>query len=682
MALLKHTLALAVLGGAMLLILFTWRHRRRSAATAAEHGLVHIPKADQDLTRYYAASMALFLVLALASCWAATEYAAWAFNWPAVFGGCTWTAPAGGTPLPGAVPAAARWVCGPHLYEPFAIFVWIFKYERLTRPAQAAIFDRAHAIVGIGFVLALIAPMYFIFRRSQRIKNERNDLHGSAHWAAPKEVEATKLLPSPENRGGVVFGAWRDPSGRVHYLRHKGPEHMMVFAPTRSGKGVGIVIPTLVSWDESVLVLDIKGENWALTSGFRERVLKQRALKFDPTALDSARFNPLLEIRLDLNMVKDVQNICTLIVDPDGRGLEDHWAKTAFDLLVGVVIFVLVCEFPEGVEPDRSLATVLGILSDGGVFREVAEASAEARAFAAAEKAAKAGAQGAAPKKPAQAVAEGAKKVLEYIEQTALAAMRALDSGPPAPGSGPDESVPADQAGHAWRARRNAWLTVAAASRAWLNKPANEGGSVLSTALSFLSLYRDPVVVENTRVSDFSIQSLLEGDDKTSLYIAVSPVECDRCRALPKMIMDFLIRRRKEKMGQWQSRLLLVIDDLARFGCLDTFVEGLGWFQHAKVNALVMAQFSQQIIAMNAEAIIHGCAVHALYGASGLDTAERFSARCGLSVEEVMRLSADTAVVLFPFTAPIHCEKVKYYKDPTMVAAVNWGTSATTGKMP
>ena len=224
MALLKHPLALAVLGGAILLIFFTWRHRRRATANAADHGLVHIPKTEQDLTRYYVASMALFLVLALASCWAATEYAAWAFNWPAVFGGCTWT-----VPVPGAAPAAARWVCGPHLYEPFAIFVWIFKYERLTRPAQAAIFDRAHAIVGIGFVFALIAPMYFIFRRSQRIKSERNDLHGSAHWAVQKEVEATNLLPSEANRGGVVFGAWRDPSGRVQYLRHKGPEHMMVF---------------------------------------------------------------------------------------------------------------------------------------------------------------------------------------------------------------------------------------------------------------------------------------------------------------------------------------------------------------------------------------------------------------------------------------------------------------------
>ena len=727
MALLKHPLALAVLGGAILLIFFTWRHRRRATANAADHGLVHIPKTEQDLTRYYVASMALFLVLALASCWAATEYAAWAFNWPVVFGGCTWT-----VPLPGAAPAAARWVCGPHLYEPFAIFVWIFKYERLTRPAQAAIFDRAHAIVGIGFVFALIAPMYFIFRRSQRIKSERNDLHGSAHWAVQKEVEATNLLPSEANRGGVVFGAWRDPSGRVQYLRHKGPEHMMVFAPTRSGKGVGIVIPTLVSWDESVLVLDIKGENWALTSGFRERVLKQRALKFDPTALDSARFNPLLEIRLDLNMVKDVQNICTLIVDPDGKGLEDHWAKTAFDLLVGVVIFVLVCEFPEGVQPDRSLATVLGILSDGGVFREVAETSAEARAQAAAEKAAKAGAQGAAPKKPAQAVAEGAKKVLEYIEQTALEAMRALDAAPAAPSSGPDDGVPADQTGHAWRARRNAWLTVAASSRAWLNKPANEGGSVLSTALSFLSLYRDPIVADNTRVSDFSVESLMGGrnpdgqvvKEKTSLYLVVPPSDKDRLKPLLRIVVSQVVRRLTEGMdfdtgggkSRFPHRLLLLIDEFPSLGKLEIFEEALAFIAGYGMKALLVAQDRVQLAKAYSkeESIFSNCHIRIAYAPNNPETADMLSKMCGqatvthvqrqysgnrmhimlqnvntneqivgrplLTADECMRLPPDDEIVFVAGHAPLYCQKIKYYADSAMAARTALGMAASTGR--
>ena len=71
------------------------------------------------------------------------------------------------------------------------------------------------------------------------------------------------------------------------YLRHDGPEHVMAFAPTRSGKGVGLVIPTLLSWPESVVVHDIKGENWQLTAGWRARF--SHCLLFNPTDTRSCR---------------------------------------------------------------------------------------------------------------------------------------------------------------------------------------------------------------------------------------------------------------------------------------------------------------------------------------------------------------------------------------------------------
>ena len=83
------------------------------------------------------------------------------------------------------------------------------------------------------------------------------------------------------------------------YLRHNGPEHILAFMPTRSGKGVGLILPTLLSWSESSVVFDIKGENWALTSGY----LKSRGhvcLRFDPADATGAsvRYNPLEEVRL------------------------------------------------------------------------------------------------------------------------------------------------------------------------------------------------------------------------------------------------------------------------------------------------------------------------------------------------------------------------------------------------
>ena len=89
-----------------------------------------------------------------------------------------------------------------------------------------------------------------------------------------------------------------------HYLRHNGPEHVLCFAPTRSGKGVGLVVPTLLTWPGSCIVHDIKGENWTLTSGFRGR--HGRVLLFDPTNSWSAAYNPLLEVRRGEWEVRDV----------------------------------------------------------------------------------------------------------------------------------------------------------------------------------------------------------------------------------------------------------------------------------------------------------------------------------------------------------------------------------------
>ena len=86
--------------------------------------------------------------------------------------------------------------------------------------------------------------------------------------------------------------------------------------PTRSGKGVGLVVPTLLSWTGSTVVHDIKGENWTLTAGWRARF--SHCLLFNPTDARSARYNPLLEVRRGADEVRDVQNIADILVDPEG----------------------------------------------------------------------------------------------------------------------------------------------------------------------------------------------------------------------------------------------------------------------------------------------------------------------------------------------------------------------------
>jgi type IV secretory system conjugative DNA transfer VirD4/TraG family protein len=138
--------------------------------------------------------------------------------------------------------------------------------------------------------------------------------YGSARWATLTEIRAAGLT-APD---GAVLGRFeRD------YLRHDGPKHVLCFAPTRSGKGVGLVVPTLLTWPGSCIVHDIKGENWTLTSGFRAQ--HGRMLLYDPTNAKSVAYNPLLEVRRRESEVRDVQNVAdvrlTLIVARhwDGR---------------------------------------------------------------------------------------------------------------------------------------------------------------------------------------------------------------------------------------------------------------------------------------------------------------------------------------------------------------------------
>ena len=174
-----------------------------------------------------------------------------------------------------------------------------------------------------------------VFGSLWRARQSRNvTTYGSARWATSREVERAGMFRD----SGVFLGQL---DGR--YLRHDGSEHVMAFAPTRSGKGVGLVVPTLLGWTGSAVIHDIKGGNWTLTAGWRSRF--SHCLLFNPTDARSARYNPLLEVRRGAHEVRDVQNIADILVDPEGA-LErrSHWEKMSHSLLVGAILHILYAE--------------------------------------------------------------------------------------------------------------------------------------------------------------------------------------------------------------------------------------------------------------------------------------------------------------------------------------------------
>ena len=140
---------------------------------------------------------------------------------------------------------------------------------------------------------------------------------------------------------GVFLGYLDDGT----YLRDNAKTHTLLVAPTRSGKGVGHIIPTLLTWEGSTVVTDVKGENWELTSGYRKSQLGNDVFMFKPMSSSSCHYNPLGEIRIGTeHEMGDLQLITKILVDPTGKGSEGenaHWVDNAWQLLQGVVLHLL-----------------------------------------------------------------------------------------------------------------------------------------------------------------------------------------------------------------------------------------------------------------------------------------------------------------------------------------------------
>src|SRR5579863_904151 len=544
-------------------------------------------------TRILWGQILIVLAIVLATMWAATQWVAWKLGYQPQLGQ-PWFEIASGIPV----------------YLPPSFFWWWYAYDAY---APHVFVQGAYIAASGGFISIVVAVAMSVWR-AREAKDAAT--YGSARWATHQEIR-TAGLTSPD---GVVLGRFGRP-----YLRHNGPEHVLCFAPTRSGKGVGLVVPTLLTWPGSCIVHDIKGENWNLTSGFR--ALHGRVLLFDPTNRRSAAYNPLLEVRRGEWEVRDVQNIADVLVDPEGA-LEkrNHWEKTSHSLLVGAILHVLYAE------ENKTLAGVANFLSD--------------------------------PKRK--------------IDATLDAMMTTAHLG----NSGPHP-------------------VIASAARELLNKSENERSGVLSTAMSFLGLYRDPVVAKVTRYCDWRIRDLVEGDRPATLYLVVPPSDISRTKPLVRLILNQIGRRLTEDLqakGR-RRRLLLMLDEFPALGRLDFFESALAFMAGYGLKSFLIAQSLNQIEKAYGQnnSILDNCHVRVSFATNDERTAKRVSDALGTATEmramknyaghrlspwlghlmvsrqetarplltpgEVMQLPPGDELVLVSGVPPIRAQKARYYED-------------------
>jgi type IV secretion system protein VirD4 len=217
-------------------------------------------------------------------------------------------------------------------YAPWSVLLWRTRSaRRFPRP-----FSVADAILALGG-LASVASASLLLNRKRAVR-----AFGTAAWAGFEDAREAGLFAQQ----GCVLGKL---DGEI--LCFDGPEHQLLVGASRSGKGRGHVVPTLLAWPGSVLALDVKGEldvgeprhGFPGTSGFRAAL--GPVLRFAPTREDSNAFNPLFEVRRGANEVRDVQNIVEIILDPGGDTRhQDFWDRSAKQVLTGVILHVLYTE--------------------------------------------------------------------------------------------------------------------------------------------------------------------------------------------------------------------------------------------------------------------------------------------------------------------------------------------------
>jgi type IV secretion system protein VirD4 len=551
-------------------------------------------------TRILWGQIACVLTIVLITTWAATQWTAWRLGYQPQLGH-PWFELAPGVPI----------------YPPPAFFWWWYAYDAYA----PGVFVEGACVAASGGILSIIAAFAMSVWRAREAETAAT--YGSARWANLLEMRDAGLAGTD----GVILGRIEG-----QYLRHDGPEHVLCFAPTRSGKGVGLVVPTLLTWPGSCIVHDIKGENWTLTSGFRAH--HGRVLLFDPTNSGSAAYNPLLEVRRGEWEVRDVQNVADVLVDPEGS-LErrNHWEKTSHALLVGAILHVLYAE------QDKTLAGVASFLSD--------------------------------PKRPIEATLR-AMMTTQHLAET---------------GTHP---------------------VIASAARELLNKSENERSGVLSTAMSFLGLYRDPVVAQVTRRCDWRIRDLIEDEWPTTLYLVVPPSDISRTKPLVRLILNQIGRRLTEDLrakGR-RHRLLFMLDEFPALGRLDFFESALAFMAGYGLKSFLIAQSLNQIEKAYGpnNAILDNCHVRVSFATNDERTAKRVSDALGTATElramknyaghrlspwlghlmvsrqetarplltpgEVMQLPSDDELVLVSGVPPIRAKKVRYFEDPRLTERV------------
>jgi type IV secretion system protein VirD4 len=523
---------------------------------------------------------------------------------------------------------------GVSVYPPWAFLGWHGRYAA----AYPHAFDQA-SLIGLGVFLW---PLLMVIGLTRRFVAKTKPF-GQGAWGGLAEARRAGLL-SGERLVGRVLGRLK---GRL--LTFQGVEHCVIVGASRSGKGTGHVVPTLLSWTKSLFVYDRKGELWHITADHRRQF--SHTFYFAPTDPNTARWNPLFEVRKGPTEIADIQNVVGILVDPIGLkgGNLDFFEQSAANFITGVILHCLYAEPDER----KTLAQVRRLLID---IHNTHDAMVETKHRW----------------KPDPAAADGL----------------ARDAG----GRPIAETHP------------EVWL----AATAFRSMEPRVRSSVLATAQKSLALWADPLVAHATSWSDFCIGDLACAPAPVSLYLITPQAHADRLAFLVRVMLRQSLNSLMETVDA-DSRgrpkrhpLLKMLDEFPKLGPLPFLENALGEMAGYGISAHLICQSFNDVFKYYGvhTSIFDNCHVTAAFATSEPTSIERVVKRAGRALEmresfsdprlmfgkghrsrnqaeverfilaeqDVRALDADKQFLFVNNAKPFRAEKIRYYDEPALAA--------------
>ena len=605
------------------------------------------------------------------------------------------------------------------IYAPWMFFVWKAKFSMVI---PTIIMDAQRYIV-IGITVASLISMLVVK------KMESLSSYGSAKWATKKDLRETGLI----NDKGVIVGinpytfkGYKDKNISSKILRDDGPAHIGVFAPTRSGKGASIIIDTCLEWKHSLIVLDLKGENFNFTASYRKKALKNKIIKFEPFSNDglSARWNPIAEVRMGtLNEMSDVMSLARMIADPTGKGGEkgdSHWIDTSTALIQTVILHLLYAHKRQDL-PIPTLANVSDFLSSRDmpfddeidamqhfdhistkeffednpflkIYGNYIESSFKAfnenlnnyGIFVDVIKLKKIKEE---LKEEAPSLIEKYSSVFRTIREIQVYYADEYKQGTL---NFEDEHSPF-----------RCLLThpkVAAGAAECANRDPKEQGSVTSSANAKFNLFRDPNVINNTSISEFTSTDVMNPNQAVTVYLVIPPNKVQDAIPLVRIFINYALDRNMEEMNfdknKNKQRCLFLLDEFPQLGRIEKMETAMAIMAGYGLKTLFIAQDINQVNKNYSKdnSIISNCHIRIFFAPNEIETAENICKMLGkqtievanksqsgafntskswnqtgrelLTPDEIMKMSKDEAIVLVAGFAPIKVKKAWYFKCP------------------